>query len=470
MTRKKQWAVIAVVSAVTVGAVGTSCTPARSADDGISSSPPEGPEATPSSAVLAMLPESPEKRRLILDCTGCHQMDVGRTFAGGQAPRTAAEWRPIVQRMLQFGGVAGQTPLISPERNAAATAEWLAANLAGPPEARPGFAVPPGAEITPFDFPEAGDLPHDVAVDDDGRIVVTGMFTHQMMRLDPAAAGGAGSWEAIPIPLAGANPRAIEIDDEGRWWVLLGTPGKIARYDPSADTANGAGAADAWKTWDIGMYGHSIRLDGQGGVWFNGHFTRYPSIIGVLDSGTERVETFEIPDRPDPQADHPMPYGLRVAPDGRVWGTELRGNRLFAFSPDTETTEVFLMPEPLSGPRRPAVDPAGRIWIPEFSGNRLTRFDPAAEEFDSWELPVPDALPYVAEYDRGRGIVWLGTAAADVVFSFDPVTETFTAYPMPHEGALIRHLVVDEQRGDVWAAYGAFPGIPPRIVRIRPAE
>lgn len=425
------------------------------------------PMTTPSSAVLATLPDGPDKRKFILDCAGCHQLDVARMYVdvpGGddRTGRTAEQWRPILERMLRYGGVRGESPLIAPDRDAAATAAWLAEHVRGEPSPRRALDIPQGAVITPYLFPFPADLPHDVAVDDRGRVVVTGMFTHQMLRLDPERRAGDadGRWDTIPIPVGAANPRAIEIDDRGRWWVLLGQPGKIARYDP---------AADEWDDWDIGMYGHSLRLDAEGDVWFNGHFTRHPSIIGVLDGESGRVRTFEIPDRPDPQADHPMPYGLRVGPDGRVWGTELRGNRLFAFSPETRDTEVWLLPVPHSGPRRPAIDDAGRIWIPEFANNRLTRFDPATAEFEAWDLPVPDALPYVAEYDRGRGLVWVGTAAADAVFSFDPASGEFTAYPMPTADALIRHLVVDEERGDVWAAYGAFPGIEPRIVRIRPA-
>lgn len=409
-----------------------------------------------SSDVLALLPDGPEKRKFLMDCTGCHQFDAERAFPNG-IPRSEADWRDVVARMLPMGGTGGESPLISPDRDPGSTARWLAEHFYAPPESAesPAPEVPPGAEITPFLFPFPEDLAHDVAVDAAGGVIVTGMFTHQMLRLDPAD----GSWERFAIPVPGANPRAVEIDADGDWWVLLGGPGKLARYR----VADGD-----WDTWDIGMYGHSVRLDEAGRVWFNGHFTRHPTIIGWLDTATGVVSTAEIPNEPAPEADHPMPYGLRVAPDGRVWGTELRGGRLFSYDPDTGATSVHPMPEPHSGPRRPAVDADGRLWIPEFAGNRLTRFDPATGEFRSFEFPRSSVLPYVTEVDRRTGLVWIGTAAADLVYSFDPASEGFTAYPMPTSDALIRHLVVDEERGEVWAAYGAYPGIAPRIVRIRP--
>jgi virginiamycin B lyase len=293
-------------------------------------------------------------------------------------------------------------------------------------------------------------------LDPAGGVVVTGMFSHVMMRLDPAD----GTWTETAIPVDFANPRAVEIDDRGDWWVLLGVPEMIARYRVEERE---------WDTWDIGMYGHSLRLDGSGRVAFNGHFTRQPSIVGWLDVDAGRVSTVEVAESPAPEADHPMPYGLRVGPDGLIWGTELRGGRIFAVDPEGGATRVWSMPEPAAGPRRPALDDTGSLWIPEYAANRLTRFDPRTGLFDRHVLPMPDVLPYVVEVDRARGTVWVGTAAGDVVLSFDPSTRRFTTYPMPTEGALIRHLVVDESSGEVWAAYGAFPGVPPRIVRIQPS-
>jgi streptogramin lyase len=57
--------------------------------------------------------------------------------------------------------------------------------------------------------------------------------------------------------------------------------------------------------------------------------------------------------------------------------------------------------------------------------------------------------------------------AADALLSFDPAREKFTVYPLPSTGALVRHIDVDPRTGDVWAAYGASPGIEPRIARLR---
>jgi streptogramin lyase len=65
--------------------------------------------------------------------------------------------------------------------------------------------------------------------------------------------------------------------------------------------------------------------------------------------------------------------------------------------------------------------------------------------------------------------VWIGTSAADAVLRFDTRRQRFTVYDLPSKGALVRHLAIDARTNDVWLAYGASPGIPARVARLRVA-
>jgi hypothetical protein len=132
--------------------------------------------ATPPSSAewLALLPDGEEKRRFVLDCTGCHQFDERTVRAGGRA-RTRDEWHEAVARMLSYAGASSRFPVISAYRDSAATADWLSAHL--PPDRAPaprriaaGTAVRVGA-VTEFTMPEPRDLPHDVAIDREGNVV-----------------------------------------------------------------------------------------------------------------------------------------------------------------------------------------------------------------------------------------------------------------------------------------------------------
>lgn len=419
---------------------------------------PRSPSA--SAEWLALLPDGEEKRRFVLDCTGCHQFDEQNARVNAK-PRTRDEWRAAVARMMTYAGATTGFPVISAYRNADATAAWLARHLtaARPPEPRRvarGTVVHRGA-VSEFMMPEPRDLPHDVAVDRNGQVVITGMMTHRMYVLDPAS----GRMTEVEIPVQRANPRAVEIDAAGNWWVVLGAPNQLARYEP---------ASRQWRAFDVGMYAHSVALGRDGRAWANGHFTVAPEIIASVDAASGNVRKYELPLHPSLGSGPggPIPYEIRVAPDGRVWMSELQGNRLIALDPRAGASTVHEMPTSHSGPRRFDIDARGVLWIPAYSANELVRYDPASGGFRRFPLPIRDAVPYVVRVDAGTDIVWIGTSAADAVLSFDPRTSRFTVYDLPSRGALVRHLAIDPRTHDVWVAYGASPGIPARIARITP--
>jgi len=416
--------------------------------------PPPPTLADPtSSAWLSALPEGEIKRRFILDCTGCHQFD-GRIARPRGVPRTEAGWVEAITRMLGYAGATTSFPVISSGRDPRATAAWLARHVPRDPVSPAAITATGRADVTEYPLPEPGDLPHDVAVEPDGRVLVTGMFTHRLYRLDPAG----GTMAEIPIPVDKANPRAVELDAAGRPWLVLGGPNRLAVLTDSQ-----------WRSFDIGMYAHSLGVGRDGQVWFNGHFTRAPELIGSVDSAG-RVKTYEVPAHPSLARDPggPIPYELRVGPDGRVWMSELHGNRMVAFTPATGSFRTYDLPTPHSGPRRFDVDEQGVVWIPAYATNRLLRLDPATGRFGEIALPLADAVPYIARSDPRDGSIWIGTAAADALLRYRPGTGRFDVYPLPSRGALVRHLAVDPERNAIWLAYGASPGIPARIARVVP--
>lgn len=435
-------AMILAVATSAVVAVSGASTPSGQAD------PPR------SSAWLSRLPDGEAKRKFILDCTGCHQFDDKIARPQG-TPRTEAQWAEAVTRMLGYAGASTSFPVIAADRDAKATAAWLASSLAAGEVADVAVTASRQADIREYLMPVAHDLPHDLVVEPNGDVVITGMFTHRLYRLKPES--GALTEIAIPV-VENSNPRAIDRDASGHTWVVLGQPKRLAAV--VADTQ--------WRSWDVGMYPHSLAPAPDGKVWFNGHFTRDPELIGFVDPARDQVTTYPVPPHPTlaKGPGGPIPYEIRAAPDGRIWLGELLGNRLVAFTPKTGKFQTFTMPTPLSGPRRFDVDAKGILWIPAYSANLLVRLDPATGRFTELPLPLKDTAPYVVRVDPRDGAIWLGTAAADVLLRYDPASDRFDTFPLPSRGALVRHLAVDPRNGAVWLAYGASPGIPARVARV----
>jgi virginiamycin B lyase len=416
--------------------------------------PSRGSQDPPRSAAwLSLLPDGEAKRKFILDCTGCHQFDQTIARPAGK-PRTEAQWAEAVTRMLGYAGATTSFPVIAADRDAGATAAWLVRSLRGADVADLPVAASRPADVREYLMPVAQDLPHDLVVEPGGDVVITGMFTHRLYRLQQET-GALSEIEIRGVP--SANPRAIDRDAEGRTWVVLGQPTRLAMV--AADTA--------WRSWDVGMYPHSLAVAPDGRVWFNGHFTREPELIGYVDPERDTVVTHRVPPHPTlaKGPGGPIPYEIRAAPDGRIWLGELQGNRLVAFTPGSGKFRSYTMPTPHSGPRRFDVDAKGVLWIPAYSANLLVRLDPATGKFTEIRLPVKDALPYVARVDPRDGAIWIGTGAADALLRYDPRSRRFETFPLPSRGALVRHLAVDPESGAVWLAYGASPGIPARVAR-----
>jgi virginiamycin B lyase len=418
--------------------------------------PPRPGQVAPSrsSAWLSRLPDGETKRKFILDCTGCHQFDEKIARLEG-TPRTEAQWAEAVTRMLGYAGATTSFPVIAADRDAKTTAAWLVQGLGSGEVTDIAVTASKQSDIREYLMPVAHDLPHDVVVEPSGDVMITGMFTHRLYRLKP----GSGALSEIPIPVVeGSNPRAIDRDASGRTWVVLGQPKKLAAV--VADTQ--------WRSWDVGMYPHSLAMAPDGKVWFNGHFTREPELIGYVDPAGDKVTTYPVPPHPTlaKGPGGPIPYEIRAAPDGRIWLGELQGNRLVAYTPKTGSFQTFTMPTPHSGPRRFDLDAKGILWIPAYSANLLVRLDPATGEFTEIPLPVKDAAPYVVRVDPSDGAIWLGTGAADVLLRYHPRSSRFDTFPLPTKGALVRHMAVDPRSGAVWLAYGASPGIPARVARV----
>jgi len=102
-----------------------------------------------SSDWLSLLPEGEEKRRFILDCTGCHQIDDQIVRANGR-PRTQGEYKEMVDKMLGFAGSTTGFPVIGHGRESVSTAAWMARNFFANPTIRPRGTLPPNARVTEF--------------------------------------------------------------------------------------------------------------------------------------------------------------------------------------------------------------------------------------------------------------------------------------------------------------------------------
>ena len=246
-----------------------------------------------------------------------------------------------------------------------------------------------------------------------------------------------------------------------------------------------------------GYYPHTIRVDDQDRVWFT---LALSSQVAMFDRQNKTFTFYDLPargvkewfilkslpimfsidpeNRPQPSPDRegtglPMPYGIDITPDGKVWVARLYANDLAMIDPETE--EVTMIDFPYKGPRRLRADADGNLWIVAFQDSLLVKYDPAKKKFSSWELPVINEVPYALNVDRERGVVWVNGNQSDTILAFDIADESWQVFPMPRQRFFTRDIEISEEDGAVYTTNSHFPtwqteGGVPTLLRITPLE
>jgi virginiamycin B lyase len=107
------------------------------------------------------------------------------------------------------------------------------------------------------------------------------------------------------------------------------------------------------------------------------------------------------------------------------------------------------LPAPGSFPHDPAVGPDGSLWYTAQKANRLGRLDPATGHITEYRLPTPDSGPHGLVADR-RGSIWYTGNYAGLVGKLDVKTGQVTEYRMPDRRAKDPHTPVLDQEGTLW--------------------
>jgi len=412
----------------------------------------------PSSAWLAALPDGAMKNEFLINCATCHELTQQRIMPLGQA-RDKEGWAAAIHMMKAIDVYA----VIPPDFDTSQYASWIAQHWSSDSIKRLSLPEPltsshqNGVVITEYSVPDSTELPHDLVLGPDGRIWVTAFWNGEMWAMDPAT----GSFEIFPVnnePQIQAQVRALEFDSQGALWMVNGGTQAVVRLDIHSKH---------YDTYKVYMYAHDLVIDSHGDIWINDYFSK-PERMAKVAKSNGKVDVIKLPSANlSKAAGLPLPYGLQVDAEGRLWSTQLAANTLVRYDIKSGESKLYRMPNANSGPRRTAVGVDGRIWIPEFASGKLTSFDPATERFETIDLGNAESGPYDVAVDPVSGDVWVAESLSSALVRFDPRTKSVERYNLPTEPAYMRHLAVDPKTGDVWSAYSSLPTAVPKIVRLQ---
>jgi virginiamycin B lyase len=465
-------------------------------------------EALPANVWLGALDlgDIQRKKHFALQCGFCHQQ--GNAFL--RRERAGAEWSEAIQRMVRYGSrLASADQQVLPEM---LSTGWR--RLREHPEllATPSPWGPELARATLTEWPigDAMSQTHDQLLGADGKVYVADNIQDRIYQIDPATnqvtvhkiphrerdpPGGllAARLKEFPRHDSVSNAHSLaQSPKDGHIFVTPSAQQRLVEFDP---------ATGAFQLHDIGggFYPHTIRVDAQDRVWFT---LALSNQIAMFDRATQRFTLHDLPTRglrerltvalirplfklmswgvplanwlPVDRAatGTPLPYGIDITPDGKVWFSRLHTDEIGNIDP--ASGQITMIATPFAGPRRLRSDAEGNLWITAFAESAIVRFDPKSGRFTRFDLPVRPLgsdTPYALNIDKRRGIVWVNGNQSDALHALDMKTQTWRSVPLPRRGSFTRDIEIAAD-GTVYTSTSNFPswhteGSQPTLIRVQ---
>jgi len=451
-------------------------------------------EARPASSWLGALDlgDRDTKLHFQTQCTFCHQQ--GNSFI--RMERTPEEWAAIIGRMMRLGSRLSSADQRTMPEKLSVGYRKLRENpqlIAEPAPWSPALAA---VTITEWPLGDIFSQVHDMLYAANGLAYVADNIQDRLYEVNPRTNkvtvykiphrdgernGGLLAARLRDFPKHDSTSNAHSLAEsrvDGHIFITPSAQRRLVEFDPTTKQFT-------LHEMDEGFYPHTIRVDQQDRVWFT---VALSNQVAMFDRGTRRFTMYDLPTRGfrewlnvrligaifkvmswgvplakwlpvDRQATGtPLPYGIDITPDGKVWFARLHTDEIGSIDP--ATGKITMVATPFKGPRRLRTDAAGKLWITAFPESAIVRYDPATSEFTRFELPlIPKGgdTPYALNVDRPRGIVWVNGNQSDSLYTFDIASEAWQQIPMPRRVTFTRD-VEFEPDGTAYTAIAHFPG------------
>jgi streptogramin lyase len=182
-----------------------------------------------------------------------------------------------------------------------------------------------------------------------------------------------------------------------------------------------------------------VTVDDSGQVWL----TQYSGKGSVNPGGTivpgghgrllrfdPRSEEFSTVDIP---TNGSFPFRIVTDPQGRVWFTELLGNKLSVYDPTSNSLQEFSVPSAYAGPADLTFDTQGNLWFTEAYNESVAEFQPATQQFQEYHLSSTDPSRFISSpvgiAISGDGHVWFADHGGNWIVEFDPTSQKLQRFP-----------------------------------------
>ena len=403
---------------------------------------------------IESVPGTPQDKRALLNCVNCHTLE--RVM---RSSHSAEDFLNIVLPRMQ--GYVNQSMPGAPQlRKGERTMEErgdqrvriyreLGAFLANVNLhdrktwnfALKTFPRPAGAAtrviFTEYELPRKLAQPHDVVLDNKGRIWYSNFGDQKIGRVDPVSGAVKEYDVAISKPDFPTGILALRNDREGKLWIGNMYQASIARFDPETETFKSFTPAkeDNLPSTQLNQVA-AMNSGVDGKVW-----SQNSGFAGVhrFDLATGGVETWA------PFKESKEPHNIYdVISDSKnnAFFTDFRKEHIGRIDAKTGEVKLYEIPTKGASPRRGSMDDQDRLWFGEYRGHKIGMFDTRTEVFKEWTVPTPYSACYDVVLDK-NGRAWTGSMTTDRIARLDTRSGTFTEYLLPRS-TNIRRVFVDD--------------------------
>ncbi len=236
-------------------------------------------------------------------------------------------------------------------------------------------------------------------------------------------------------------PRCIAIATVVMWVTFLVLPRGASPSSPAAGSLNVS--IREWALPTPGSLPHDPAVGPDGSLWYT---AQKANRLGRLDPATGQITEFKLP-----TADS-GPHGLAADRDGNIWYTGNYAGLIGKLDVKTGQVTEYRMPDPQAkDPHTPVFDQQGMLWFTVQGGNMVGRLDPATGKTELREVPTADATPYGIAINH-QGVPFFCEFGTNKLASIDPRTLQIREYTLP-SGARPRRLAVADDGAVYYSDY-----------------
>ena len=268
-----------------------------------------------------------------------------------------------------------------------------------------GRLDPATGKITDYATPTPASGPHGIIVAPDGGVWYTANRIGKIGRLDPRT-GQIREYELG----AGARDPHTPLYRKGIIWFTVQQSDMIGRLDPNT------GQTEAWKVGQSRALPYGMVNAPDGSIWVALFGTNK---LGRIDADAPRIPAGPMKEisLPDPGA---RPRRLVVASDGVVFYSDFARGRLGSYNPRSGDFKEWLSPGgATSAPYGIAIAPDGRIFYDEARTGNIVAFDRMTEKMETIKIPTAGSIVRNITVDSARGRIWLALSGIGRIGKID---------------------------------------------------